>query len=114
LPLPCPAAHAAAKASATADKRLRTLLDRIFYDRLATSPESATRLGLDTGERAALKSRLSDRSAAGVAADLARAKQEMGELRAINPASLSSAARLDYEVVLYQLTQSISGIERFA
>jgi uncharacterized protein (DUF885 family) len=107
------AAHGAAQPNSTADKRLRALLDRIFYDRLAASPESATRLGLDTGERAALKSRLSDRSAAGAAADLARAKQELGELRAINPASLSPAARLDYEVVLYQLTQSIGGGERF-
>lgn len=108
-----PAAAHAAQATPAADKRLRTLLDRIFYDRLALSPESATRLGLDTGERAALKSRLSDRSAAGAAADLARAKRELAELRAINPASLSPAARLDYEVVSYQLTQSIAGGERF-
>ena len=107
------AAHAAAEAAPAADQRLRALLDRIFYERLAESPESATRLGLDTGERAGLKARLSDRSAAGVAADLARAKRELAELRAINPASLSPAGRLDYEVISYQLNQSIAGGERF-
>jgi uncharacterized protein (DUF885 family) len=103
----------AAQAAPADDQRLRALLDRIFYDRLAESPESATRLGLDTGERVGLKSRLSDRSIAGVAAELARAKRELAELRAINPASLSAGGRLDYEVVSYQLTQSIAGGERF-
>ena len=43
------------------------MLDQFFYDRLADSPESATRLGLDTGTRAALRGKLSDTSAAGVA-----------------------------------------------
>ncbi|MET1756321.1 DUF885 family protein [Novosphingobium sp. RD2P27] len=105
-------AQTSAKAATAADARLRTLLDRFFYDRLSESPESATRLGLDTGARAELKSRLSDRSAAGMAADLARAKRELAQLRVINPASLSPAARLDYEVVAYQLSQNIAG-ERF-
>ena len=106
-------AQTSSDAGPAADVRLRALLDRIFYDRLAEDPEAATRLGLDTGERARLKSRLGDRSAAGLAADLARAKQELAELRAINPAALSSPARLDYEVVLYQLNQSVAGAQRF-
>ncbi|MFV0624262.1 DUF885 domain-containing protein [Sphingomonas sp. ac-8] len=99
---------------AVPDARLRTLLDRFFYDRLAEDPEGATRLGLDTGARAALKSQLGDGSAAGIAADLARSKRELAELRKINPASLSASARLDYEVVAYQLQRSIAGGERFA
>ncbi|MEW9854560.1 DUF885 domain-containing protein [Novosphingobium sp. M1R2S20] len=106
-------AQTPAGSGAGADGRLRAMLDHFFYDRLADSPESATRLGLDTGERAALKSQLSDRSAAGAAADLARTKSELAELRTISPSSLSPAARLDYEVVLYQLTRSVSGGERF-
>ena len=35
------------------DARLRTMLDGFFYERLDDSPEQATRLGLDTGARAA-------------------------------------------------------------
>ena len=39
----------------SADARFRAMLDRFFYERLESSPESATRLGLDTGPRAALR-----------------------------------------------------------
>ncbi len=49
--------------SATAEAR--ALYDSIFEGMLRTSPEMATGLGLDTGERAYLKSRLSDASRAG-------------------------------------------------
>ncbi|UYY59387.1 DUF885 domain-containing protein [Sphingomonas sp. S2-65] len=107
-----PAAARPADPSA-ADIRLRTLLDRIFYDRLADDPEGATRLGLDTGERAALKSKLTDDSAKATAADLARAKRELAELRAIDPGALSPSAKLDYEVIAYQLHGAIAGGERF-
>jgi len=40
----------------------RALYDTIFEQMLVISPETATGLGLDSGERAALKSRLSDRA----------------------------------------------------
>ncbi|ONF95550.1 DUF885 domain-containing protein [Sphingomonas jeddahensis] len=95
------------------DAKLRTLLDRFFYSRIGENPEGATALGLDNGERAALKSKLNDGSAAGVQADLARSKRELAELRTISPSSLSPAARLDYEVVSYQLQRSIAGGEQF-
>lgn len=101
-------------AGATPDARLRTLLDRFFYDRLAENPEGATSLGLDTGERAGLKSQLSDRSVAARARDLARAKAERAELRRIDRTRLSEASRLDYDVVDYQLDRGISGGERFS
>ena len=106
-------AGAQAPAGSAPDARLRALLDRFFYDRLGQDPEGATRLGLDTGERAGLKSRLGDGSAKGVAADLARSKRELAELRSLDPGTLSPAARLDYEVVAYQLGQAIAGGERF-
>ena len=98
---------------AAADAQLRTLLDRFFYDRLADSPEGATSLGLDTGPRAALRSQLSDRSAAGRARELCRARAERAELRRIDRARLSSAARVDHDVVAYQLDRAITGGERF-
>ncbi|UVO51714.1 DUF885 family protein [Sphingomonas sp. SUN019] len=97
----------------TSDATLRTLLDRIFYDRLNDNPESATQLGLDTGERAGLRSRLSDESLASRARDLTRAKAERASLQAIPRASLSPAARLDYDIVDYQLGRAIGGGETF-
>ena len=100
-------------ATGSADAALRTLLDAIFYERIDTSPEAATRLGLDSGARAALKSQLEDESFAGVTADLKRNKNALARLRRIDRAALSPAAKLDYEVVEYQLAQGIAGSERF-
>ncbi|MCA1196736.1 DUF885 family protein [Sphingomonas sp. R647] len=96
------------------DAVLRALLDRIFNDRMTQSPEGATALGLDIGKNAALKSQLSGRSAADEARDLARAKRELAAIKAIDPATLGDNARLDYDVVTYQLERSISGREAFS
>lgn len=62
----------------------RTLYNRIFEEMLVASPETATSLGLDTGERAALKSKLADASPAGKLsyyAPLARALPELKSIR---------------------------------
>lgn len=99
-------------AAGSADGRLRALLDKIFYDRLAESPEQATSLGLDIDERAALRSRLSDNSAAAQVRQRARTRAEKTALTAIDRASLSPTARIDYDVVQYQLDRSAAG-ERF-
>jgi uncharacterized protein (DUF885 family) len=113
LPAAAQIAAQAAAAPSAADMQLREMLDRFFAARLAESPEGATRLGLDTGELAAMRSQLDDRSAAGGAADLARAKAELAELQAVPMATLSPSSRLDHEVVTYQLEQAIGGAERF-
>jgi uncharacterized protein (DUF885 family) len=94
------------------DAKLRAMLDQFFYARLEDSPESATSLGLDTGERAHLKSKLSDRSREGAKRDLARAKAELAQLRTINRSNLSEPSQLDVEIVEYGLERSIGG-ERF-
>ncbi len=109
-------AAAAVTTAATAgggDAALRALLDRFFYARLDDSPEQATSLGLDTGARAALKSKLGDASRGGEARQFARARQEQAALRAIPRATLGDAARLDYDVVAYSLERVIAG-ERYA
>jgi uncharacterized protein (DUF885 family) len=96
-----------------ADADLRAMLDRFFYVRLEESPEQATRLGLDTGPRAALRTKLDDESAPAQARALARAKSELAQLGKVDTAKLSPSAKIDHEVVTYQLTQSIAGAERF-
>ena len=56
-----PAVHASTNNDAAAG----TLLAAITEELLVDYPESATQLGIDNGARAALKSKLGDRSAAG-------------------------------------------------
>ncbi|HAF41883.1 MAG TPA: DUF885 domain-containing protein [Sphingobium sp.] len=105
----CPAVLAQ---TGTPDARFRAMLDGFFYERLEDSPESATRLGLDTGPRAALRGKLTDTSAAGVARDLARTKAQAKQLSGMDRATLSAASQLDYDVVAYQLDRAVGG-ERF-
>ncbi len=108
-----PACTTMSSGSGNADVDLRAMLDRFFYQRLEASPEQATGLGLDVGERAHLRGKLSDYSKAGDAADLERAKRELAELRTIDRQALSAGAAVDYDVVEYGLVRSISGSERF-
>jgi uncharacterized protein (DUF885 family) len=102
-----------AKAAGSADAKFRVLLDKIFEDRLTESPEGATSLGLDTGKNAALKSQLSGRTLADDARDLARSKRELAMVRGFAPETLGEDARLDQDVVTYQLERSIAGREQF-
>lgn len=101
-----PAAWAQAGSS---DTELRTLLDRFFYDRLNDNPEQATSLGLDKGERAGLRSRLGDNSAAGQLKQRARSQAESAALAKIDRAKLSANAQIDYDVVKYQLDRTAAG-----
>jgi uncharacterized protein (DUF885 family) len=99
-------------ASGARDADFRAMLDRFFYARLQDSPEQATSLGLDTGTRADLKSRLDDTSRAGEAKQFARARQELAALSSVSRDTLSSTAQLDYDVVEYSLKRVIAG-ERY-
>lgn len=108
-----PATARQATGAGKADAKFRALLDKIFEDRLAESPEGATSLGLDTGKNAALKSQLSGRAPADDARDLARSKRELEAVRAFAPATLGEDAKLDQDVLTYQLVRSIAGRQQF-
>jgi uncharacterized protein (DUF885 family) len=83
------------------DAALNRYFDQVCERYLQASPETATSLGLDTGARAALKSRLADASMAYVQADRALCREGLEKLAAIPDASLSPAARLNKAVVAY-------------
>ena len=93
----------------SADTQFRAMLDQFFYERLESSPESATRLGLDTGPRAALRGQLSDTSAAGVAKDMARVKAQAQRLASVDRSKLSDSSQLDYDVLSYQFDRTLGG-----
>lgn len=104
----------AAAAEIPADTKLRTLLDQFFYQSVEESPESASSLGLDKGERAYLKSKLDDYSTAGKFNRLAAARQRLYMLRALGKDSLSPAAQVDFDVVEYQLANIVASGEQFS
>ena len=90
--------------SGAGDAALNTLFDRIFQDRVKRNPGFATSLGLDKGENAYLKSQLDVRPEAQARAeDLAITKRDLAAVEAVSTASLSPAAKLNREVVIYQL-----------
>ncbi|HEY0628973.1 MAG TPA: DUF885 domain-containing protein [Sphingomicrobium sp.] len=75
------------------------LLDSIGENLLTLSPESATSLGIDTGARAVLRSKLADRSQAGQDRIAATLRADLARAEAVNTAGLSHSTRTSIEVV---------------
>ena len=103
---------AAPESEGTRSPQLAALFDAFFQENLRLHPESATQLGLDKGRDADLRARLSDASEAGRAEAKAQTADQLARLRAIDPATLSPADRLNYEVVLYT-RQSSAAVQAF-
>ena len=74
-------------------------LPGIAEEILVDYPENATGLGIDTGARAALKSKLSDRSAAGQEAIAKRVAARLERLKKVDANALAGSARTDLDVV---------------
>ncbi|HVF15490.1 MAG TPA: DUF885 family protein, partial [Steroidobacteraceae bacterium] len=89
----------AVAADTKTDTAAQGLLNEIAEELLVDYPESATGLGIDNGARAALKAKLSDRSASGQKAIAARIARRLERMKAIDVASLSEATRLDLDVM---------------
>jgi uncharacterized protein (DUF885 family) len=90
---------ARAAGAGAADTQALALLDRHADALLDAYPESAAYLGLDTGKRATLKARLTDRSAAAEVARHAAAKQRVAELARLDRTALSPAVATHVETV---------------
>jgi len=102
-------------APAGGDARLNRLFEEIFQEQVSDSPELATSLGLDKGTNAKLKSLLdTDPIPVARRKDLARTRRAIARLRAIPSSSLSDAAKLNREVVLYQLETRVVAATRWS
>jgi uncharacterized protein (DUF885 family) len=100
---------------ASGDARLNALFDEIFQERVRNSPELASSLGLDKGPNADLKSKLDTRPAPVARSEnLARNRRAIARLQAISPSTLSDSAKLNREVVLYQLETATVAPTRWA
>ena len=82
-----------------AKPQVTALLDSIGENLLALSPESATSLGIDTGARAALRSRLADRSQAGQDRLAATLRADLARAEAVDTEALTHSTRTSVEVV---------------
>ena len=94
------------------DAPLNAAFDDVLREGIEASPTGATQLGFDKGAWAALRSQLDDNSAAGLRTSLAIARRGHARVAAVDPAKLSPQGRIDREVVLYNLKQSIDPVER--
>src|SRR4051812_43749615 len=105
--------RAFAQASAN-DAPLNATFERIFQEQVRTNPTYATFLGLDKGDLAPLRSRLDIRPAVQARAEeTARTRKFVSWLEAVPEAELSDFAKLNREVVIWDLKTGIAGAERF-
>ncbi|WP_409019053.1 DUF885 domain-containing protein [Brevundimonas vesicularis] len=88
-------------ATADADASLNRLLDGWFEADINDSPERATNLGLDRGERAALASQLSGTGPDDVLKDRKKATDRWAQLGAFDTSGLSPAGRLNYDIAAF-------------
>ena len=106
--------RASGSGSGSGDAALNALFDRIFETQVSASPAFATSLGLDKGAKAGLRATFDPKPAPQARAeDVARNRKALAAVRAIDPASLSEAAALNREVVIYDLEQSLTAPTRF-
>jgi uncharacterized protein (DUF885 family) len=110
-----PANAAQAKVgSGPGDAELNRRFDAIFEEQVQAFPTFATSLGLDKDENAPLKSKLDTRPyQAARAEDLARNRKFIAQVTEVAPASLSPAAALNREIVLYDLGTNITAPSKY-
>ncbi len=85
------------------------LLDGVANNLLSLSPEQATSLGIDIGPRAALRSQLADRSAAGQQRIARQLRTDLDRLNAFDASGLSHATRTSFDVVRSAYATSLEG-----
>jgi uncharacterized protein (DUF885 family) len=105
----CNTAPSPPPAAANPEADALRLLDHIGENYLKFAPEGATSLGLDTGARAALRSQLADRSAAGQQNIAGVVRQDLERARAFDASGLSHATRTSIEVVRSAYTTALEG-----
>src|SRR4051794_28507557 len=79
---------------------LKAALDAVADGMMIDYPENATFLGLDTGPRAALRSKLTDRSMEGDAARASACADRLKMLKAVDPSALQGIDRVNLETVI--------------
>jgi uncharacterized protein (DUF885 family) len=92
---------------------LKAALDSAADGMMADYPENATFLGLDTGPRAALRAKLTDRSIAGDTARAAACADRLKMLKSIDVSGLQGIDRVNLETVIYAHQLADDGYRKF-
>ncbi|NML93926.1 DUF885 domain-containing protein [Novosphingobium olei] len=87
----------------------KALLDAVAWNMLALSPEGATSLGVDTGAHADLRSRLTDRSAAGQRAIAAQVRADLARVEAFDASALDHSTRTSFAVIRSAYKTALEG-----
>src|SRR3954471_16225342 len=99
--------------SEIADGQLDLMLKKQFDATVDASPELATSLGLDTGARAKLKSKLDDRSPAGADKRRELIDSQADQLNAANKTVLSKKGSIVFDVAAFRLITAQDSAKRF-
>src|SRR6185437_4313133 len=99
--------------SVAAQPGLKAALDAAADGMMADYPEDATFLGLDTGPRAALRGKLTDRSREGDAARAAACADRLKMLKAVDASGLQGIDRINLETVIYAHQLADDGYRQF-
>lgn len=108
--MPALPAFARGQAAAPGDAAAEALLSAAAEQLLVNGPEGATSLGIDKGERAHLRSKLEDRSIAGKARVAEGLRKRVGELKALDPKSLSPVMRTNVDSVRTSFEIGLDGM----
>lgn len=101
-----------AQAQSPAAIQARLVYDEIFEGMLAADPLNASGLGLDTGRRAVLKTKVGDRSAAGRMGPFQPFIDARAKLRAVDRSGLSERDLTQYDTVVW-LADHCAEAQRF-
>jgi uncharacterized protein (DUF885 family) len=99
----------AARPAGTGESEATTLLDSVGENLLRLSPETATTLGIDKGERARLRYELADRSVPGQQRVAATLKADLARVNAVNAEGLSFQTRTTLAVVRSAYSTALEG-----
>src|SRR5262245_8327881 len=91
-------ANLRARATAGTDGAAEKLLADVAEELMVDYPENESGLGIDTGPRTALQSRLSDRSAEGQQEIARLVAKRLERLKAVDASALNATTRLDLNV----------------
>lgn len=105
-----PALPACAKGAPSADTAADALLSATAEQLLTSSPESATSLGIDKGERAHLRSMVEDRSVAGRQKVAEGLRARIAQLDALDRNALSPVMQTNVDVVRTAFQVGVDGM----
>jgi len=94
--------------------KLNALFDEILAKQLRQSPETATGLGLDSGDLAWTKGLLGDRSFAAIEAGKVQTAQQLAALRSIDRRALKGMDAANYDTVEFVLAVQDEGNKKFS